>query len=281
MVRPNQAVALLRKKAPFVPALGFVLGSGFEGVAAAVEPVWQADYSFLPGFPRPAVPGHKGRIIFGRLNGIEVVVLLGRAHYYEGFSLDEVTFPIRVLAGFGVEFLLLTNAAGGIAPRFRPGDFMCLTDHINWMGANPLRGKGAEPESRFTDLTEAYDRSLRRLIKQAAVRAKVRLHFGVYLAVPGPSYETPAEIAAFARLGADVVGMSTVPEVIVARQLGLRVAAISLISNRASHRGGQRISHAEVLAAGKAAQGKAVALLRTIAGDFEKVLDQSRAQNNE
>jgi len=175
--------------------------------------------------------------------------------------MDEVTFPMRVLARLGIQSVLLTNAAGGINRRYRAGDFMALTDHINFMGANPLRGTAASDKSRFVDLTKTYDPNMVRLLKKAAQQAKVTLHAGVYLAVSGPSYETPAEIRAFARLGADVVGMSTVPEAIVARQCGLAVAAVSCITNLAAGQNRQPLSHADVLAAAEQVKEQSARLL--------------------
>jgi inosine/guanosine/xanthosine phosphorylase family protein len=189
------------------------------------------------------------------------LVLSGRAHYYEGWSMDAVTFPIRVLASLGIQTVLLTNAAGAINGRFCPGDFMVLSDHINCMGTNPLRGTLTRDKPRFVDLSEAYDPKLNRLLVKAARLAKVTLHSGVYLAVSGPSYETPAEIRAFARLGADAVGMSTVPEVIVARQCGLTVAAVSCITNLAAGRGEPTLSHADVLAVAERFKERAARLL--------------------
>lgn len=218
-------------------------------------------YAKLPGFPPMGVQGHTGSLLLGHLGGTTVLVLSGRAHYYEGHDLEVVTFPVRVLAAFGIKSLLLTNAAGGINRRFHPGDFMCLTDHINWMGVNPLRGAASNGTTRFVDLTETYDRNMTHCLKMAARKAKVRLHSGVYLAVSGPSYETPAEIRAFARLGADAVGMSTVPEAIVARQCGLAVAALSCITNLASGRSRNRLSHQEVLAKAAQVQEPAARLL--------------------
>jgi purine-nucleoside phosphorylase len=191
--------------------------------------------------------------------------LSGRAHFYEGHAMEQVTFAVRVLAACGVTDLLLTNAAGGINRKFRAGDFMLVTDHINFMGANPLRGPARPGVPRFVDLTGAYDARLAALMRQAGRRAGVKLRRGVYLAVSGPSYETPAEIRAFARLGADAVGMSTVPEVIVARQCGLRVAALSCITNLAAGVGRHPLTHEEVLAAGERVRTAAARLLKKFA----------------
>lgn len=252
---------MVLKKVTLRPTLALVLGSGFQPVAERVEVEREFSYKSLPGFPCPTVGGHAGRLIVGRLGGVPIWVLSGRAHYYEGHDLDVVTRPMRMLAALGVRDVLLTNAAGGIRRGFRPGDFMLLTDHINLMGANPLRGPIAPGSERFVDLTQAYDLPLSALLRRAARREGIRLRTGVYLAVSGPSYETPAEIRAFARLGADAVGMSTVPEVIVARQLGLAVAALSGITNLAAGRGNPLLSHADVLAAGRRMGTSATALL--------------------
>jgi purine-nucleoside phosphorylase len=211
------------------------------------------------------VSGHAGKLLLGHFGKTPVVVMSGRAHYYEGYPMEVVTFPVRLLAQFGIRDLLLTNAAGGINRRFRPGDFMRLRDHINLMPASPLRGPVPEGLPRFVDLSRAYDTFLNDLLQRAARKIQLRLHSGVYLAAPGPSYETPAEIRAFARLGADVVGMSTVPEVLVARQCGLAVAGLCCITNRAAGRGKGLLSHAEVLATGERAKQTAAELLRYFA----------------
>jgi purine-nucleoside phosphorylase len=244
---PEKAARAVRRMWAARPGLGIVLGSGFQRAIAKMEVVAEADYAKLPGFPRTAVSGHTGKLILGNLGGSPVVVLSGRTHFYEGHPMERVTFGVRVLAELGIRDLLLTNAAGGINPRFRPGDFMEITDHINLMGVNPLRGPEERGRPRFVDLTSVYDAGLRRLLRSAARSGGARLRAGVYLALSGPSYETPAEIRAFAKLGADAVGMSTVPEAIVARHLGLRVAGISCITNLAAGRGPSALSHAEVL----------------------------------
>lgn len=250
-VRPAAAaraiVAKLHQQSRLRPVLGLVLGSGFQRVLAEMDVAVRLPYATLRGFPQTGVAGHAGEWLIGTLGGTPVYALNGRVHYYEGHALEQVTFAIRVLAAAGVRDLLLTNAAGGINRCFRPGDFMRLTDHINLMGVNPLRGPAASGLPRFVDLTQAYDPGLGQILSQAARAAKVPLRRGVYLAVSGPSYETPAEIRAFARLGADAVGMSTVPETIVARQLGLRVAALSCITNLGAGLGAAPLSHQEVL----------------------------------
>lgn len=259
--RVKIAVAKIRKLTRSRPTLAIVLGSGFQHALNGLEVEHRISYAELPGFPQTSVAGHAGELIVGILAGTSVLILNGRTHFYEGLSFSEITFPIRVLAAFGIRDLLLTNAAGGINCALAPGDFMAISDHINFMGVNPLRGEAFPGLNRFVDLTNAYDPALRKLLQRAARSAKMKLHSGIYLAVSGPSYETPAEIRAFARLGADAVGMSTVPEVIVARQCGLRVAAVSCITNLAAGRSRGKISHAEVLETGERVKCSAAQLL--------------------
>lgn len=267
---PAAAAAVLKRKTRQRPVLGLVLGSGFGATAQALDNAESLPYAALPGFPRPGVSGHAGKLVLGRLAETPVLVLSGRAHYYEGHTLDEVTFAMRVLAAFGVTDVLLTNAAGGVNARFRPGDFMLLRDHINFMGVNPLRGPAPPGQPRFVDLTQTYDTGLSDLLRRAARAARLRLREGVYLAVSGPTYETPAEVRAFARWGADAVGMSTVPEAIVARQCGLRVAGVSCITNLAAGRSPQPLSHAEVLVIAERGAQRAVALLKNFARLYGK-----------
>jgi purine-nucleoside phosphorylase len=242
MQSPQITAARLKKLSRLRPTLAIVLGSGFHHVLTGLRVDKKVSYAKIPGFPKPGVSGHAGELYFGHLGKTPVMVLSGRAHFYEGHSMEQVTFAVRALAAFGVRDLLLTNAAGGINKKFRPGDFMVLTDHINFMGANPLRGA-----PHFVDLTRVYDARLSALLFRAGKRCNMKLRRGVYLAVSGPSYETPAEINAFARLGADAVGMSTVPEAVVARQFGLNVAAVSCITNLAAGISRENLSHAEVL----------------------------------
>ena len=264
------AVAKIKKLSRVRPTLALVLGSGFNHVLSQVAVDAEIPYAKLPGFPKPSVAGHDGRLVIGKLGGTPVLVLSGRAHFYEGHPMESVTFAVRVLAAYGITDLLLTNAAGGINKKFRAGDFMALTDHINLMGANPLRGPAIPGLPRFVDLTQAYDAGLTALLFKAARAAKLKLHRGVYVAVSGPSYETPAEIRAFARLGADAVGMSTVPEAIVARQCGLRVAAMSCITNLAAGISRAPLSHQEVLETGELVKKVAAELLKTFAKLYGK-----------
>ncbi len=262
---PNAAAVQLRKRSPLRPRLAIVLGSGFHHVLAGFEPECKIPYAKLPGFPPVGVSGHAGDLYLGKLGGTPVLILSGRAHFYEGHPMESVTFAVRALAAFGIHDLLLTNAAGGINRKFRAGDFMVLTDHINLMGANPLRGPAITGLARFVDLTRAYDTELSSLLRRAGKHCGLKLHRGVYLAVSGPSYETPAEIRAFARLGADAVGMSTVPEAIAARQCGLRVAGLSCITNLAAGIGKAPLSHAEVLETAQNVKCLAADLLKKFA----------------
>ena len=244
---PQTAAAQFKKVSALRPTLAIVLGSGFYHVLSELRVDKKISYAKIPGFPKPTVSGHAGELYFGHLGKTPVVVLSGRAHFYEGHPMERVTFAVRALAAFGITDLLLTNAAGGINPKFRAGDFMVLADHINFMGANPLRGPAIPGLNRFVDLTDTYDVGLNRLLFKAGANCHLKLQQGVYLAVSGPSYETPAEIRAFAKLGADAVGMSTVPEAIAARQCGMNVAAISCITNLAAGISRKKLSHAEVL----------------------------------
>ena len=274
---PQAAVARLKKISRLRPTLAIVLGSGFHHTLAELRVDKKISYPNIPGFPKPTVSGHAGELYFGHLGPTPVVVLSGRAHFYEGHEMERVTFAVRTLAAFGITDLLLTNAAGGINKKFCAGDFMVLTDHINFMGANPLRplrGGHQGKLPRFVDLTETYDKNLRKLLFRAGKISKLKLQRGVYLAVSGPSYETPAEIRAFAALGADAVGMSTVPEAVAARQCGLNVAAVSCVTNLAA--GSDRhklLSHTEVLETGEKMKTLAAKLLKSFSelyGDQQK-----------
>ncbi|MFM2294248.1 MAG: hypothetical protein RLZZ350_661 [Verrucomicrobiota bacterium] len=257
---PQTAAAAIRKISQLRPTLALVLGSGFNHVVSEMTVDARLAYAKISGFPKPTVAGHDGELLVGKLGGTSVVVLSGRAHFYEGHPMERVTFAVRALAAAGVTDLLLTNAAGGLNKKFRAGDFMRLTDHINFMGVNPLRGAAS-----FVDLTQVYDACLATLLERAARAQKIKLRRGVYLAVSGPSYETPAEIRAFTRLGADAVGMSTVPEAVAARACGLRVAAVSCITNLAAGRSPAPLDHADVLATAKKVKPFAASLLKSFA----------------
>jgi len=251
------------ERAPgFTPRVGIVLGSGLGRVAEAVTDAVRIPYAELEGFRPATVEGHASELVLGRLAGVPVAVLNGRSHRYEGTTAAEIATPIRTLARLGVDRLLLTNASGSLRAEVGPGALVAITDHINGLGFNPLTGPNDDAIGpRFPALRDAYDPRLRASLHAAAVATGTALHEGVYLATPGPSFETPAEIRAFRTLGADLVGMSTVPEVIVARHAGVRVAAVSVVTNLAeglADDGG--ISHAQTLSAG-ARGAAALALL--------------------
>jgi purine-nucleoside phosphorylase len=253
------------------PRIGIVLGSGLGAVAEAVAEPVVIPYGEIPHFPQSTVEGHSGRIVAGMLGGTPVIVMQGRVHFYEGYSPLEVTFPMRVLGLFGVRAVVLTNAAGGIAEGLSIGQLVALSDHINMMGWNPLTGPN-EPRFavtkgaglRFFDMTEAYSRTLRALAKEAAYEEGWTIGEGVYLATPGPSFETPAEIRAFRTLDATLVGMSTVPETIVARHMGIEVLGISCVTNLAAGISPTELSHQEVFAAGSKAQHRLAGLLQRL-----------------
>lgn len=230
------------------PAVGMVLGSGLGDFADTLEDAVRVPFSQIPNFPLPTVPGHVGALVFGKKLGKEVVVLQGRIHFYEGLPQSEITLPIRVLAAIGVKTLILTNAAGGVNTSFSPGDLMLISDHINYSFSNPLIGPNLDDFGpRFPDVSDVYTAELRCAIKEAAASAGIRLQEGVYMMFSGPSYETPAEIRMARVLGADAVGMSTVPEALVAAHCGMRVAGISCITNMAAGVLPQKLSHAEVV----------------------------------
>jgi xanthosine phosphorylase len=242
------AAEVLVARAPAPPAVGIVLGSGLGAVAEAVERPVVVGYEELPGFPRPTVAGHAGSAVLGAINGVPVAVLQGRAHVYEGGAMDLIRTPIRALAQAGAEILILTNAAGSLREEAGPGSLMAIGDHINLTGVNVLSGPNDDAIGpRFPSLRDAYDPQLRARLHATAEQIGVTLHEGVYLAVGGPSFETPAEIRAFRTLGADAVGMSTVHETIVARHAGMRVAAISAITNLAEGMQAEALSHEQTL----------------------------------
>ena len=251
----TEAAALIRDQAPgFTPKLGLVLGSGLGPLADEVAGAVRIPYTALPGFPRSGVSGHAGAVVLGTLAGLPVAVFAGRAHYYEHGNANEMRVPIETLKALGAEALLLTNAAGSTVKEVGPGNVMLITDHINFAGANPLIGT-TSGDNRFVGLSDAYDRSMSVRLRSVAQREQIPLAEGVYMWFSGPSFETPAEIRAARILGAQAVGMSTVPEVIIARYLGLRVAALSMITNLAAGMSDEVLSHAHTQA--EAAKGSA------------------------
>jgi xanthosine phosphorylase len=247
-VSHTQAAAVMTERAGLRPRVGVVLGSGLGGVADAVAHPTVIDYAELPGFPQPTVAGHGGRAVLGTIGDVPVAVLQGRAHVYEGGDLEQIRVPIRALRAAGAEILVLTNAAGSVRPEVGPGRLMLITDHINLSGTNILAGPNDdEIGPRFPSLLDAYDPELRDRLRAAAAELGTELAEGVYLAVSGPTFETPAEIRAFSGLGADAVGMSTVHETAVARHAGLRVAAVSAITNLAEGLNPEPLSHEQTL----------------------------------
>ncbi|MBO8142451.1 MAG: purine-nucleoside phosphorylase [Firmicutes bacterium] len=246
--RVTEAAEFVASRAESGAHIGLILGSGLGDLANRLEGATIIPYPDIPHFVRSTVPGHRGRLLAGRLGGTRVWVMQGRFHYYEGYSMAEVVRPVRVLGRLGVTTLIVTNAAGGLNPAFRPGDLMLIEDHINLVGANPLVGPNEDAFGpRFPDMTEAYDSRLRALAREVAGRQGVELRAGVYLGLSGPTFETPAEIRAFRTLGADAVGMSTVPEVIAARHMGVRVLGISCITNMAAGLSPAPLTHEEVI----------------------------------
>lgn len=268
-----EATVFLRERFEgLTPQIGLVLGSGLGAVADAIAEPVVVPYGEIPHFPQSTVEGHSGRIVAGLLGGVPVVAMQGRVHFYEGYTADQVTFPMRVLGALGVRAVVLTNAAGGIAEGYRVGQLVALSDHINLMGFNPLAGPneprfGFQPASglRFFDMTEAYSKRLRALARQVAAEAGFALDEGIYLAVSGPSFETPAEIRAFRTLGATLVGMSTVPETLVARHMGIEVLGLSCVTNLAAGLSATPLSHEEVFAAGKRVEEQLASLLKRLA----------------
>lgn len=247
------------------PETALVLGSGLGAVAESIVQPVTIDYSEIPDFPVSTVPGHAGRIVVGELEGNEVMVFQGRFHYYEGYSMEEVVLPVRVMGILGVRNLILTNAAGGINTSFEPGDLMCIIDHIKLTGLSPLRGPNIDEFGpRFNDMSDAYSRELRSIIQKAAARTGTKLREGVYAYMTGPSFETPAEIKMLRTLGADAVGMSTVPEVIIAAHSGIKAAGISTITNMAAGILDQPLSHEEVMETGAMVKEKLLALIREV-----------------
>jgi len=238
------------------PVVGLVLGSGLGELSKRIENQRFVPYADLPGFARPTVPGHQGRLMAGTLAGRPVVALAGRLHVYEGYSAAMSAFPVRVLHALGAPTLFLSNAAGGIRRSFKPGDLMIIRDHVNLTWRNPLTGPVVPGDERFPDMSDPWDPALRALLAESAAAAGVPVTEGVYFGLSGPSYETPAEVRMLEKLGADAVGMSTVHEVIVARAIGMRVAGMSCITNLGAGLSGRPISHVEVLEVMKSAGDK-------------------------
>jgi len=258
-------LARLKEKGLNVPALAIVLGSGLGDFANDLKDSVAIPYEQIPDFPRSTAIGHAGKLVVGKLGNVTLAAMQGRVHQYEGYTVKQASFPVRVFGRMGLKAVVLTNAAGGINPKYGQGALVLLSDHINLQGTNPLSGPNEERFGpRFPDMTEAYNRPYRQIALEEARRIGVELHEGVYAALAGPSYETPAEIRYLRTIGADLVGMSTVPEVIVARHMGIEVMAISCVTNMAAGMSDQVINHEEVLEIGRQVRGKFVALLEAV-----------------
>ncbi|MBN1961838.1 MAG: purine-nucleoside phosphorylase [Deltaproteobacteria bacterium] len=247
----DNVVALIQNSYPIKPTIGLVLGSGLGGFANQLQDRVTFKYKSLPGFCSSGVAGHVGELVLGSINGTNCAVMNGRVHYYEGYDMQQVTFPIRVLAALGINVLIVTNAAGALKSKMHPGSLMLISDHINLTGQNPLRGpNNNELGPRFPDMSLAYPFAARKILHEIAAAQSMTLHEGVYVGVTGPTYETPAEVRMLAALGADAVGMSTVAEVIVAVHAGMQVVGISVITNHAAGIAKHQLSHSEVQAIG-------------------------------
>jgi purine-nucleoside phosphorylase len=275
--RLDTAADAIRRKARRTPVIGLVLGSGLGAFAEGLADRVAIPYDRIPHFPVPSgIVGHAGELVLGRVGKTPVVVLSGRVHFYEGRAMSEVVFPARVLARLGVRAVILTNAAGGVRLTFRPGDLMVLTDHINALGGNPLAGANEEALGpRFPDMSAIYDARLRSVLKAEASRLRIPLRQGVYVGLLGPSYETPAEIRMWRKLGADAVGMSTVPEAIALRHAGVRVAGISTITNMAAGILKKPLNHAEVLETTKRVGSRFVSLLEAAVPKFAAAVEKA------
>lgn len=265
----QETVQFIKEKFPQTPDIGLILGSGLGEYADSFpDPVF-IPYEEIPHFPQPTVVGHKGRLVFQKFEGFTVMAMQGRFHYYEGYPMEQVTFPVRVMGMLGIKRLILTNAAGGANSGFTAGALMLITDHINLMGTNPLRGPNKEEfGERFPDMTETYNKEDAAVFETVAQRLGVDLKKGVYVAFSGPSYETPAEIRMVQALGGDAVGMSTVPEAIVANQMGIRVSGVSCITNMAAGMTGEKLHHTEVMETAERVRKQFIALIDGVIQEF-------------
>jgi purine-nucleoside phosphorylase len=267
----NEATRYIESQTDYRPTIGLVLGSGLGAFANELANRKEIPYADIPNWPHSTAKGHAGKLVLGRLGGLYVAVMAGRAHFYEGYTMQQVTFGVRVLHALGVRTVVFTNAAGGINLTLERGGLVIISDHINLQGANPLIGPNDDSLGpRFPDMTEAYARDYRTLAQQVAVEQCVPISEGVYAAMSGPSYETPAEIRYLRAIGADVVGMSTVPEVIVANHMGMKVLGISCVTNMAAGILPQKINHEEVMETGEMVRESLVRLLKALLPRLEE-----------
>lgn len=260
----QETAAFLRGKMKTSPETAIILGTGLGSLANEITDKYEIEYKDIPNFPLSTVEGHSGKLIFGKLGSTEIMAMQGRFHFYEGYSMKEVTFPVRVMRELGIKTLFVSNAAGGMNPEFIIGDLMIITDHINMFPEHPLRGKNIPYGDRFPDMSTAYDKELIAKAKEIATEKGIRVVEGVYLGTQGPTFETPAEYRMFHRMGGDAVGMSTVPEVIVARHCGIRVFGISVITDLGVEGIVVECSHEEVQKAADEAQPKMTTIFREI-----------------
>lgn len=269
--RAEHATRIIRARTTVEPHIAVVLGSGLGGFADDFEEPVAIPYDEIPGFVRSTAQGHAGRLVIGKVDGIPVLAMQGRLHYYEGYSLEEVTFPVRTFGLLGIKTLVLTNASGGINVQLSEGALMVISDHVNLMGVNPLRGPNDERFGpRFPDMSAVYSPELQELVVEEAKAIGIEVRRGIYGALSGPSYETPAEIHLLRNLGADAVGMSTVPEAIVARHMGLEVLGISCITNMAAGISDEPINHEDVMATGDRVRETFTELLRRVIGAINR-----------
>lgn len=267
----QQSAQYMKEKVKELPEIGLILGSGLGVLADEIEHAVKIPYEEIPNFPVSTVEGHAGQLVFGTLKGANVVAMQGRFHFYEGYDMKKVTFPVRVLKEMGVKTIIVTNAAGGVNESFEPGDLMIITDHINNMGTSPLIGTNdSSLGARFPDMSQAYSRELRQLAKNAASELGINVQEGVYVGNTGPAYETPAEVRLARVLGGDAVGMSTVPEVIVANHAGMKVLGISCISNMAAGILDQPLSHDEVMETTEMVKANFLNLVKKIVADINE-----------
>ncbi len=263
--RIEEAIEGIRKFTDMEPGIGIILGTGLGNLGEKIEERIEIPYGEIPHFPVSTVKGHKGQLIFGKLSGKEVVAMQGRLHYYEGYTMEQLTFAVRVMKFLGVHTLIESNACGGLNPLFRPGDLMIITDHINFFPENPLRGKNDDSLGpRFPDMYNCYDRELVELTEDTAIELGIRVRRGVYIGVPGPNLETAAEYRMMRILGADAVGMSTVPEVIVARHMGMKVLGISVVTDMGLPDALEPMSHEKILAIAEESEPKLSKLVSRI-----------------
>ncbi|MEK3808190.1 purine-nucleoside phosphorylase [Bacillus sp. FSL H8-0547] len=271
----KQSAEFMKEKVKNLPEIGLILGSGLGVLADEIENPVKIPYEDIPNFPVSTVEGHAGQLVFGTLKGANVAAMQGRFHFYEGYDMKKVTFPVRVLKEMGVKTIIVTNAAGGVNESFQPGDLMIISDHINNMGTSPLIGPNdSDLGVRFPDMSQAYSRKLRTLAKDAAAELGIKVQEGVYVGNTGPAYETPAEVRLARVLGGDAVGMSTVPEVIVANHAGMNVLGISCISNMAAGILDQPLSHDEVMETTEMVKANFLDLVKKIVSDIHSEVEK-------